>query len=334
MFSEGSIFSYLSTNRGVTSITITIIVIASITLISRMTSLNVFGILKTIVNFMLKSSSKLINKSETRYHRDLEIGRINEKMQSVKTYRFLNDLIIDLGLKAIGATPYEFLFLSLVASLVGSFITCEILFGNVYMTIVMFPIMFAGLICVLYTKANIAHDDRIENAIESENILCSNIKDGVVVAVRVSLNMIPEQLRGHFKDFIDNVEHKNYHIKTALMELNQQLGTVADDFIKKCIVLEMEEERGIVGMFKDVVELNNIKMKMRTEMKREFEKVVADFIVGACMIFVFLGGVLAIYPDVAKFYLRTPIGQLIIALDCLLLIGEFVYITYLRAKEL
>ena len=33
------------------------------------------------------------------------------------------------------------------------------------------------------------------------------------------------------------------------MELNAQLGSVADDFIKKCIVFEMEEEHGIAGMF-------------------------------------------------------------------------------------
>ena len=69
-------------------------------------------------------------------------------------------------------------------------------------------------------------------------------------------------------------------------------------------------------------------------MKRKFEEVVTEFIMGASMIFIFLGGVLAIYPDIAKFYLKTPLGQIIIALDCLILIGEFVYITYLRAKEL
>ena len=137
-----------------------------------------------------------------------------------------------------------------------------------------------------------------------------------------------------FKDFIDNVEHKNYHIRTALMELNNHLGSVADDFIKKCIVFEMEEEHGIVGMFKDIVEINNVKMEMRTEMKRRFEEVKVQFIIGAIMIFLFLGGVIAIYPDVAYFYLKMPIGQIILALDLLIMVAEFVFITYLRAKEL
>ena len=52
------------------------------------------------------------------------------------------------------------------------------------------------------------------------------------------------------------------------------------------------------------------------------------------MIFLFLGGVIAIYPDVAYFYLKMPIGQIILALDLLIMVAEFVFITYLRAKEL
>ena len=109
---------------------------------------------------------------------------------------------------------------------------------------------------------------------------------------------------------------------------------MADDFIKKCIVFETEEETGIVGMFKDVVEVNTIKMEMRIEMKRRFEEVKQSFIIGATMIFVFLGGVIGIYEDVRAFYFNTPLGQIIIAIDLLLLILEFVYITYLRAPEL
>lgn len=334
LLQEGSIFSYFKSSGSVTIIAITIVVIAAMVILSRLTSINIFGYMTKIINWLMVASSKIIGKSEVKYHRDLAIGKINEKMATVKIYRFINDLIIDLGLKQMGATPYEFLFLSLVGSFIGAIILCQALFGNILMVIPLYPIVFAGLICVLYTRANIAHDARIENVIESENILCSNIKDGLMVAVRSSINVIPESLREEFKDFLDNVEHKNYHIKTALLELNQKLGSVSDDFIKKCIVFETEEELGIVGMFQDVVQLNNIKMKMRTKMKRKFEEVVTEFIMGASMIFIFLGGVLAVYPDIAKFYLKTPLGQIIIALDCLLLITEFVYITYLRAKEL
>ena len=59
-----------------------------------------------------------------------------------------------------------------------------------------------------------------------------------------------------------------------------------------------------------------------------------DFKIGAGRIFVFLAMVLIVFPDVRNFYFTNFFGQLIIALDVLLLIAEYVFITYLRAKEL
>jgi hypothetical protein len=287
-----------------------------------------------LTNFALKLSSKFIHKRETNYHRDLAIGKINEKRTRVKIYRFLNDLTIDLGLKQKGATPYEFLFIVAFLTLIVTVLLCRLVLGNYVMVLFLFPILLCGVICTLYTKANIAHDRRIEAIIEAENIICNNINAGVLVAVKNSINVIPTEVRGEFRDFIDNIESKNFHVRTALLELNNNLGSVADDFIKKCIVFEMDEEVGLANMFKDVVEINNIKMTMRIEMKRRFEEVTQSFIMGAAMIIVFLGGVIAIYEDVRTFYFTTVLGQIIICLDMLILILEFVYITYLKAKDI
>jgi hypothetical protein len=249
-------------------------------------------------------------------------------------YRFLGDLIIDLNLKDSGITPYELLYVTILLTYVIVLVVTKIVFGNGFMTLLLGPVAVIAVFCTLYTKANIAHDTRIEAVIEAENIICNNIKIGVVAAVKESINTLPKQVQPDFRDFIDNVELKNYHIKTALQELNNRLGGIADDFIKKCIVFELEEEHGIVGMFSDVVEVNNVKMSIRTDMKRKFEQVMNDFKVGATMIFLFLFGVLALYDDVRAMYFDTIIGQLILCIDFLILIAEFVYITYLRAKEL
>lgn len=334
LFKQWSIFQYLgSTNGAVTAATISIGVLF-VVIILQITGLNIFQLVMKITEMAMKLCGKAINRSETNYHRDLAIGKIDERKKRVKIYRFLNDLTIDLGLKQQGATPYEFLFIVAFLTLLGTLILCQLLFGSYVMVFVMFPIVLCGVICVLYTRANVAHDRRIEAIIEAENIICNNITGGVLVAVKQSLNVMPQEVRGEFRDFIDNVESKNFHIRTALIELNNNLGSVADDFIKKCIVFEMEEEYGVAGMFKDVVEVNTIKMEMRIEMKRRFEEVKDSFIMGAAMIIIFLGGVLAIYEDVRGFYFTTLAGQLILAIDALILIAEFVYITYLRAQEI
>lgn len=331
---NNSLFSTLGTSEGATSMTILFILITASMILVKITNLPVIQIVKEFIGLITRIFGKFINKKEEAYHRDIEIGKITEKKTKVKLYKFLNELIIDLGMLDSGITPYELLTITCILVFIVTTIVCKMLFASFSMTFIMTPIAIIGTFCVMYTKANIAHDARIENVIEAENIICNNIKAGVVVAVRDSLDVIPKDIRIHFKDFLDNVEQKNYHIKTALLELNLRLGSVSDDFIKECIVFELEEEHGISGMFQDIVSINNINMEIRNELKRIFEECKTEFIVGACMIFAFLIGVIAIFENVRVFYFTTTIGHIIIAIDILLLILEFVYITALRAKEL
>lgn len=323
----------MSMNTAVWLTVVGVLIVLLITLV-KVFDIDLLKISLKGINKVVSLSGKSIYNREQRYHRDLAVGKVNEKQKRVQIYRFMNDLIIDLGLKKRGATPYEFLTFIILISLLVSLIGCQLLLDSVIMGFIMYPIVFAAILCGFYTKANLAHDTRIEAVIESENIISNNIKDGVVVAVRNSIDLMPIVVRPEFRDFLDNIEHKNYHIRTALLELNNNLGSISDEFIKKCIVFEMEEEHGIAGMFKDVVEINNIKTELRSDMKRKFEEVVGEFVLGSLMIFAFLVGILYIYPDVRQWYFTNIIGNIILGLDFLLLIGEFVYITYLRAREL
>lgn len=329
-----SLFSGLGTMQGAMYAAAFALVVLACMIVSYWTHLSILQIFKQFVVFIMKIFGKTINKSEKKYHRDLEIGRKNEKSKTVKLYRFMSELIIDLGIQDSGVTPFEFVTLLTIIVFVAVTIICKIMFGHFAMTILFSPIALVATVCVLYSKANVNHDKRIENVIEAENIICNNIKGGVTVSIKESMNVLPKELRPYFREYVDNIEQQNYHVKTALLKLNLQLGSIADDFIKNCIVFELEEEHGIANMFQDIVEINNIRMDLRTVMKRKFEEVKHDFIISLAMIFLFLGGVLAIYDNVRKFYFTTAIGQIILGLDALLIIIEFVYITYLRAKEL
>lgn len=329
-----SIKDYLINPSGAATLAVVSLVILAIVLIVWLLELNLKEINSKLLNKFIDYIGFYINKKETKFNRELEIGKINEKNTKFKAYRFLNDLIIDLGLKRKGMTPYTFLMLLLVGSFLLSVVICQYVFNSIILSIIVYPLMLIAVTCVLYTKANMAHDIRIEAVIEAENIISNNIREGVTPSIRNNINVIPEVIRAEFRDYLDNIEYKNYHIRTALMELNNNLGSISDDFIKKCIEFEIQEEHGIVGMFQDVVELNNIKSELRTEMKRSFEKIFTDFTIGVLMIFVFLGGTIILFDNVADFYFNHIIGQIILIIDALIIIGEFVFITYLKAKEL
>jgi hypothetical protein len=334
MHTEPTTLNSLGTVGGAANVAAIGLVILLGYVLIRLFNVNVIGIGKKILQKIAKVVNKAIFVQERKYHRDLEIGRINDKSRRVIIYKFFNDLSIDLGLKRRGATPYELLLFIVVVSMFIGFVIGKMLLSSVLMAVIMTPIVFVALLCILYTKGNREHDSRIDAVIEAENIIANNIKDGVVVAVRNSIDLMPIKVRGEFRDFLDNIEHKNLHIRTALLELNNNLGSISNDFIKKCIVFEMEEEAGIVGMFRDIVEVNNIKTEMRNEMKRKFEEINSQFILGAFIIFIFLGGVLLVYPVVRNWYFTTTLGRIVLAIDCLLMIIMYVIITWLKAREL
>lgn len=326
--------TYLNTTKGVTfTATLGLILCALYVIIFRL-KLRPGQLVIEFFKNIARRTGKLINSKEKKYHRDMEIGRINAKSKRSKLYKFLNDLTIDLGLKRRGVTPYEFLLFGLVGAFFISLVLGFIVFRNAIMSILAFPAITIGIFCILYTKANMAHDLRIESVIEAENIICNSIKSGVVVAVKISIDSMPVSVRDEFRNFLDNVEYNNFHIKTALLELNNNLGSIADDFISKCIMFELEEEEGLVGIFKDVVEINNIKTAQRTNMKRNFEQVMTEFLMGLGMILLFLFGAIAIYPSLQSFYFRNTLGQLLLIIDLIIVVLEFMYITMLRAKEL
>lgn len=330
----GSIYKYLGTTGGVTFGAISILVLVALIYILTVIKFRPSEWVKDLVSKILKMTGKQVSKAERDYARNLDIGRYKDKSIKVRFYKFLNDLTIDLGLKDIGYTPYTLLLLIILISLLVSIIISVVVFSNVLLLFFSYPLVFITISCFLYTKANIAHDSRIDDVIASENIISNNISKGVVVSIRQNLDAFPIKLQPIFREFVDNIETRNTHIKTALLELNNNLGSVADDFIQKCITFELEEEHGLVGIFNDVVEVNGIKSEFRVYMKRKFEDVMLDFIISNIMILLFLGGAIAIYPMLQNFYFKNIFGQLILLADALIIVIEFVYITYLKAQEL
>ena len=284
--------------------------------------------------WMLKKFGKNVHDKEEKFNRDLEIGKITDKKSKVAIYKFFHELIIDLGIEHTGIRPYELLYFILIGSAVVAIAVTTILFSSIAMIIPVYPMVVAAVICVLYTRSNVAHDARIEAVLIAENKVCNSIQAGVKVAIRDNIELIPEEVRVYFSDFVDNVENKGYYIKTALLELNLKLGSVSDEFIKKCIIFETEEEHGMVGMFADIVELNELRRAKRANMKLDLEKRIQEVKISIAMIFVFILGILIIYSTVRNIYFKTAVGNLIILADMLAMLAVYVICTVVRATEI
>lgn len=330
-----SIFSLALSLRGITILAVVAIIVASCYLMSAFLHVRVIEMIHRFVKEVLKKLGNIIGKREEAYHRDIEIGKLNEKQKKVKMYRFLNDLIIDLGLSTSGITPYELITFILIGSMILSIVLASSFFVSTFVAIPLYPVVVVMVVCMLYTRANIAHDRRIEAVITAENIVCNNVQSGVIAAMEMNLDIIPEEVRPYFRECVDNVKVENYHTKTALLKLNMELGAIADEFIKKCISFELEEESTeSAGMFNDIVELNNARTAKRIEIKHELDHEVTIIKINGAMIFSFLIGVLAIFGFVRDLYFNTAIGNIVIMADLLLLLIIYVICTVIKATEL
>lgn len=330
---ESSIFRIAFTLKGASVLAVTAIVIVAAYIMSSYLNIKVMVMIHRFIRGLLKKAGRIIGKRDEAYHRDIEIGRLNEKQKKVKIYRFLSDLIIDLGLVSSGITPYELVTFIVIGSFLITVILSSTIFVTGFIAIPLYPVVITMVVCMLYTKANVAHDRRIEAVITSENIICNNIKEGVISAIEMNIDMIPVEVRPYFKECVDNVKIENYHTRTALLKLNLKLGAIADEFIKKCITFELEEEHESAGMFNDIVELNNARTEKRIEIKRELEQEVTIIKINGAMIFSFLIGVIAIFQYVRDLYFNTVIGNIVIMLDLLLLLIMYVVCTVIRATE-
>lgn len=202
-----------------------------------------------------------------------------------------------------------------------------------FLGVIAFPIITAGAICTFYTKANIAHDNRIEAVLEAENTLCNNMKDGIRNSVKASVESLPKEVKVEFRDFLIEIENGTY-IVTALLSLNNKLGSISDEFINRVIKFETKEEKGTAEVFQDLVEINNYKINGRIKMKKAFEDIQFQFIMSVIMILVFLVGTIIIYEIVRTFYFNTGVGNIVILIDLLLIVVVFVYLTWIRAQDL
>ena len=102
----GSLQKIFSTTSGVTVSAILILLLVALYYVVTILKFRPSEWLINLAKISVRVTGKRINRAEKDYARNLEIGRYKQKSLTVKLYKFLNDLTIDLDLKQAGYTPY------------------------------------------------------------------------------------------------------------------------------------------------------------------------------------------------------------------------------------
>ena len=168
--------------HNVTSTVIVILVTLALFLLIYIFKIKPRDVLSKIIKLLTRLVGKKISRLEANYERGVQIGRIGDNSHKAKRHQKLNDLIIDLGLKKKGVTPYELYFFTNCVAVILSLIFGMLLFGSLTLSAISYLLIMPAIMSALDTKANVAHDNRIEDVMLAENII-SNIMFEMVMVI-------------------------------------------------------------------------------------------------------------------------------------------------------
>ena len=115
---EGSLVRTAATTQGIIILAIIMILMLCSVLLKQYTNKSIMWVVHAAVRKASRFIGKVVRKREKQYQRDITIGKLNNKMRTVKVYKFMRELIIDLKLEYTGITPYELLGFIIVGSFI------------------------------------------------------------------------------------------------------------------------------------------------------------------------------------------------------------------------
>lgn len=252
-----------------------------------------------------------------------------------KSYNWINEQVIALGLKKFNVTPLGFFtFWGLVsipiAIVINNILDSGALFSVIMYVVVLFMFLF---ITKMRTASNI--ESREDMIMTSIDMLIPDIKSGVENCIVKYIDVLPQELRRDYQAFINRRVRQGYTFKDSIIILADNIGgTVFRDFAQKAIFYEETGEAKSVDLFIDIVETNRIRRDLRYTNRLAFDALKSDLLLASAVIwlYVFLVGFREEFT--LNFMLNTNFGKTLFILDIVIEIAAVGFITTIRAKDI
>lgn len=249
-----------------------------------------------------------------------------------KIYDWVNEQIINLGLKRYGITPVGYIcFWSLVCIpltlAIGILLSVSVFsFVGLY-----FMLFFAVL---LLTRVYVA--DKMEKReamiMNAEDLIIPDIRNGVQNSIMRYKNNFAPEIRPEFEAFLDNITGRGHSFASAMYMLSDALGSMFREFAQKAIFYENLGEDDMVDIFQDIVETNRQRRDLRYDNNKIFNELRVTFMVSASLTSVY--GVFIMTTDAFSryFFLETAFGRMLLVLMMFVVIGVLSYNTTIKSK--
>lgn len=286
-------------------------------------------LLNKLFGSLRKSSQHQTLKTER------EFGRMSnaQRSKSIKYryYEFINDLLIALRFREYGVTVEGLTIVALLATLIISILTQAVMPGFI-MFILMFCCVYVTIVAALYIVSRIGAQERKKDSIATIDILCSVMQDGALIAIETSLTLIPKSVRPYFEKFVRNVNNLNYSVEDALISLNNDMGTIFDEFCETAIQYERDRTPGMEMLFTFIVS-DNAKMSARdVKLRRAMDAANRDFFSSCLLMLGMLGYTVVTYDYVRELY-TTTFGHFMLMIYFVGGLITFILMQYILGKR-
>jgi hypothetical protein len=297
-----------------------------------LTGLKIFPLLHEILTALTGSAVKSTTQFREQTAVTFRRMSLDEKRKSMKYryYCFINEVLAAFGLKQRGINVEGFT-MSLIAIVIAISIVIALVTSSVAYALLLPIILLPTFIALIFLGSRMRVRKRKIELLDAMDILCAVMTDGILKAVKENYAQFPIDIQEYFKKFVSNIELLNMSVPQAVQELNEDIGSLYDEFCDSVITYEANRARGMETLFNFYISENGKTQARDRQIKRLSDSANMDYFASLLVIIlfgvfssVFLGGDSSLW--------ATPLGKVVIVLLILGAVGVFIYIQYLLSK--
>lgn len=251
-----------------------------------------------------------------------------------RLYWFVNDLIINMGMKVSGVTPLGFiLFWAIVALILSVFCTMILRLGFIGV-IPLFFILLVFEIVLIRVSISEKIERREACIMDAVDLIIPELRNGVKNAILFQKQNFSPLIVDDFNEFDINVNQRKMSFNDAMMILSDNLGMLFRDFAQKAISFEQSGDLDMLDIFVEIVETNRLRRELRDINNVRFSAIRRDFIVSSALMVVYAFYAMATDKFTRVFLTSTTFGKFIVIFMFADTIAVLAFISMIKSKSL
>lgn len=309
-----------------------VILVLSYYLMRAITGVHLTQVLADLGKFYSRGMAGASQEYAEKTQQDFKRMSLDKKHKS-KKYKFycsVNEILAALKLKERGVSVEGFCSgLAVLCMLLAFVIT--VLTSKLWIFFVFTPLFFVVSLAMVFLGSRVKVQRRKQLLLDSMDILCAVMTDGFLKAVKDNIKQFPSEVRVYFENFLKNVELLSISVPRAVNILNEEVGSLYDEFCDSVITYERDRAQGMEQLFEFYISENAKTLARDREIKRISDAENMDFLATVICIVLF-GFVSSSMLGAAAFW-SSALGIVVISLLAVFGVGVFIYIQYLLSKE-